>query len=448
MENGQQKEYKKKGLLPLEEIRFILLLMNKEAINCTKNLMDFISSSPSCYHVVDNAKRKLEENGFIELYENKPFNLERGKSYFVKRSSSSLIAFRIPKNPSFFHIVASHTDSPNFKLKWDSIVESSPLRLNVEGYGGLLIYSWLDRPLSVAGRVFLKNNGKVDERLVDLKDKLNVTIPSLAIHQNREANNGWKISIQKEMLPLFSDTEKDFLTYLCSLIGEEKDSIIDYDLFLYNLTSPSFSGANKEYFSAPKIDDLGCVFSSLEALCEEKSNDSISMICLFDNEETGSGTRDGALSDFLTSTLNRIAFSLNWNEEERYIALSSSFMLSADNGHAVHPAFPEKSDITNKPKMNGGVLLKYAASQKYTTNGETGAFTKALLEDNNIPYQVFHNNSDLPSGSTLGNLSTQKVSIKTSDVGVAELAMHSSYETAGSFDTLSLKNLFKAFFRF
>lgn len=425
----------------------ILFLMNRESIAAAERLTSFIVSSPSPYHVLDNAEKMLLDGGFIPLSEKKSFNIERGKSYFVKRSSSALIAFRVPENPSLFRIAASHTDSPCFKIKWNPVVKGNgmPSRLNVESYGGLLVYTWLDRPLSAAGRIFYRKDGEIVEKHVDLSSSLSLVIPSLAIHQNREANNGWKISLQKEMLPLFCDGDESFDELLASICGVEKNDIVDADLFLYNRTMPSFSGRRSEYFSSPKIDDLECVFTSLEAVIETESRNAISMVALFDNEETGSGTKEGALSDFLTSVIERIAFSLGWNAEGKYMALASSFMLSADNGHAVHPSYPEKSDITNRPRMNGGVLLKYASSQKYTTSGESGAFTRSLLEKNGIPYQIFYNNSDMAGGSTLGNLSTQKVSILTSDIGCAQLAMHSSYETAGTEDVLHLKKLFKAF---
>lgn len=418
--------------------------MEKERQLKAEELIDYISSSPSPFHAVENIRGILIDNGFTELEEKKPFNVKRGGKYFVKRASSALIAFTIPDNPTSFHIVAAHTDSPCFKIKWNPVVSASgvPSRLNTETYGGLLIYTWFDRPLSVAGRVFTKKG----ETLVDFKDKLNLVIPSLAIHQNREANNGWKISPQKEMLPLLGDGDVEFMKVISDECNCDADDIIDYDLFLYNNTPAFFSGVNGEYFSSPKIDDLECAYTAVRGLLSSGSDSSINMVTLFDNEETGSGTRQGALSDFLNATVERIALSLGWNTEEKYMALSSSFMLSADNGHAVHPAYPEKSDITNRPRMNGGVLLKYAASQKYTTNAETGAFVRTLLEKNNIPYQIFFNHSDLPGGSTLGNLSTEKVSIPTADIGVAQLAMHSSYETAGTEDVKTLIDFFSSFF--
>lgn len=418
--------------------------MEKERLDSVTALTDFIASSPSPFHAVDNAEALLVSHGFTKLHEDEPFNIKRGGSYFVTRSSSALIAFTVPDSPASFHIAAAHTDSPCFKIKWNPVVKGNgmPSRINTESYGGLLLYTWFDKPLSAAGRVITRDG----EKHIDLRDKLNLVIPSLAIHQNREANNGWKISVQKEMLPLFSDGDKSFLSILAEECNSRMEDIIDYDLFLYNSTPAVFTGAEKEYFSSPRIDDLECAYTSLVSLPETGSSTSINMTALFDNEETGSGTRQGALSDFLRSTIERISFSLGWNEEERHIAVSKSFMLSADNGHAVHPSYPEKSDITNHPRMNGGVLLKYAASQKYTTNASTGAFVRRLLEENDIPYQVFFNNSDLPGGSTLGNLSTEKISLPTADIGAAQLSMHSSYETAGVRDVEALKALFTAFF--
>ncbi len=422
--------------------------MEREYLERAEALMSFIADSPSPYHVVDNAVEKLEKEGFIRLSENKPFKVERGKSYFVERASSALIAFKVPQNPKQFRIIASHTDSPCFKIKWNPEIHSEgmPTRLNSESYGGLLLYSWFDRPLSLAGRVFYKENGELKEKHIDAKKRLSLIIPSLCIHQNREANDGWRISKQKEMLPLFSDSNVSFLKLLSEECGTEEKNIVDYDLYLYNRTEGLFSGENNEYFSSPRIDDSECAYASIVSLIASNSQNSITLSALFDNEETGSGTRQGALSDFLTSVIDRITNSLGFDKEEKYIAVSSSFMLSADNGHAVHPSYPEKSDITNHPRMNGGILIKYASSQKYTTSGETGAFTKLLLEKNGIPYQIFFNNSDLPGGSTLGNLSSEKISIRTCDVGCAQLAMHSSYETAGAKDVKYLEDFFSSFF--
>lgn len=422
--------------------------MDQKYLSSTRNLMNYILMSPSPFHAVSVMASQLEECGFVRLDEKKPFRVKRGLSYFVTRNSSAIIAFRIPESFDGFHITSAHTDSPCFKIKWNPEVKGQdvPTRLNVETYGGMLLHSWFDRPLSIAGRVFVRRGENVEEKLVNLGQKISLVIPNLAIHQNREANEGRKISVQKEMLPIFSDGDASFMEELASSAECRTEDLLDYDLFLYNRTSPTFWGADGEFFSSPKIDDLECAWSAMEALKTSDPKKKIAMCALFDNEETGSGTKQGALSDFLLSVTDRIIESLGLTGEERYMAYASSRMVSADNGHAVHPGWREKSDITNLPRMNGGILLKYSASQKYTTDGESGAYLRNLMEKNGIPYQVFHNHSDVPGGSTLGNLSSQKVSIRTCDIGVAQLAMHSSYESAGTKDTSALLSLFSAFY--
>ncbi len=425
--------------------------MEKSFLENAKILTDFISSSPSPYHVVANMRKGFENANFIELEEKRRFLLEKGKSYFVTRNGSAVIAFKIPEKPlKRIHIISAHTDSPSFKIKPDPEVVSSSCytTLNVEGYGGMLMAPWFDRPLSIAGRVFVDTADGVECRLVNFDEDL-VSIVNLAIHQNRKANEGICYKVQKELLPIFADkAEKgSFISLLSKHLDVEKKDILDYDLFLYSRTPSSFWGLDKAFFSIGKIDDLECAHSAYRALIETPCSESTMIaVALFDNEEVGSGSKQGALSDFLKTTLDRVFASLKIDEEEKAMLEASSFMLSADNGHALHPNYPEVSDIVNKPVVNGGVLIKYSANQKYTTDAESGAFVKKLMKDNNIPYQVFVNNSDVVGGSTLGNLSTQKISIRTADVGLAQLAMHSPYETAGVKDVSYLLSLFKAFF--
>lgn len=411
--------------------------------------MAFIEKSPSPFHETANLAAELKAKGFEELSEKRRYELKAGGRYFVIRNSTALIAFSIPKGKAKgYSIVSAHTDSPCFKLKPNPEITASGLytTLNVEVYGGMLISPWFDRPLSIAGRAFVSRGGEVKEELVDFDEDL-VSIPSLAIHLNREANKGICWKVQKELLPLFADGTEDgsFITLLSERLSCSKEDILDYDLFLYNRTRPSIWGKDQVFFSAPKIDDLGCAASAAFALEEAEAGDYISMAALFDNEEVGSGTAQGALSDFLKSTIDRISFAMGYDEEERYMMESSSFMLSADNGHAVHPNYREVADPVNHPRLNGGVLIKYSANQKYTTDAKSGAYVKQLCAKAGVPYQVFVNNSDVIGGSTLGNLSSQKVSIKTADVGIAQLAMHSPYECAGTKDTTALISLFRTF---
>ncbi len=416
----------------------------------TESLISFIGKSPSSFHAVRNLEEELTDNGFIALDEKRRWSIERGKSYFVTRNGSALIAFRIPEGkPEGFSIIASHTDSPSFKVKVNPEIVSSGLytTLNAEGYGGMLIAPWFDRPLSIAGRVFIRNGNGYESRLVDFARPF-VMIPSLAIHMDRKVNEGHGYSIQKELTPLFAEgIEKGrFMRALAEAAGTDEKNLLEYDLHLYPRMDGTIWGLDNEFFSAPKIDDLMCAYSSIQGLINAKNGKNISIAALFDNEETGSGTKQGALSDFMKSAIKRICLSLGINEEEKAMLLASSHLISADNCHALHPCYAEKCDVTNKPRVNGGVAIKFSAAQKYTTDAESASFLRCLLEDNGIPYQYFVNNSDIPGGSTLGNLSQQEVSIPSVDIGAAQLAMHSPYETAGVKDVKPLIDLGKVFF--
>ncbi len=410
----------------------------------------FIERSTSPFHVVRNVEKMLECQGFIRLDEKERFNLEKGRSYFVERGGTALIAFRIPEKAfRGLSIIASHTDSPSFRIKNDPDISKGPYTvLNTEGYGGMLMAPWFDRPLSIAGRVVVSIDGKIETRIYEAGRDL-LLIPSLAIHMDRKANEGIHYSAQKDLLPLFSLTKENesFSSMLGDELGVRADDILGYDLNLYARDRISFWGRHGEFFSAPRIDNLSSVWASAEAIAETEGSEYMPLIALFDNEETGSGTRCGALSDFLPVVVSRIASSLSMNREEELMMIASSFMLSSDNGHAVHPNYMEKADPTNHPQLNGGVLIKYSAAQKYMTDSESGAFVKSLCLEEGIPFQVFHNHSDIPGGSTLGNLSAESFSVHGADVGLAQLAMHSPYESAGTDDPESILRLFKAFLR-
>ena len=428
--------------------------MEQKYIESTIELMDFIQDSPSCYHVVANAATMLENAGAIRLDEKKPFVLEEGNCYFVERNSSSIIAFRMPQgDASGYSIVAAHTDSPSFKVKENPEIRNGGTytTLNVEAYGGMLMAPWFDRPLSIAGRAFVKqSDGSICERLVDFDRDL-CQIVNLCIHQNREVNKGYEYKVQKDLLPIIALGDKE--TTLRDIVAEEleidPENLLDTELFLYNRMKGSIWGLDDEFFSCPKIDDLMCAFSALKAFVSAEDSDSsrIQMVALFDNEEVGSTTKQGANSDFLRQTVHRIGCAQGWDYDKRCAVQAASFMLSADNGHSMHPNYPEKCDPTNKPLINGGVLIKYAGNQKYTTDAFSASYLKNILKNAQVPYQLFFNNSNFVGGGTLGNISTSQFSIPTVDIGAAQLAMHSPYETAGTKDTINLTEGMRAFYK-
>ncbi len=427
-------------------------------------MLDFIKNSPSCFHAVKNISEKLIQNGFSELSESQKWNLKKGSKYFVTRNSSSIIAFTIPENEeknSPFMICASHSDSPSFKIKENPEISSSGcVVLNVEKYGGMLIAPWFDRPLSVAGRIIVKTAEGLKQILVDVDRDL-LMVPNLAIHMNREANDGHKIDVQNEVRPVLSLNEN---TKLLKIIAQkakvsEKD-ILTFDLFLYNRCDPSFWGAEDEFISSAKLDDLECAFSTLEGFLQSCSKDDseadfnanicngrgIKVYCVFDNEEVGSQSRQGAASTFLSDTLERINFALGSDSEDCKIRLSKSFMVSADNAHAVHPNFANLADPVNRPKINGGVVIKFNAAQKYTSDSISAGFFKDVCKRAGVPFQIFTNNSNIAGGSTLGNISQTQVSVSCVDIGLAQWAMHSPYETAGTYDVEFMTRAIKLFY--
>ncbi|MFR8172013.1 MAG: M18 family aminopeptidase [Marvinbryantia sp.] len=416
----------------------------------TRELFDFIEESPSCFHAVESTRKQLDGAGYTQLLESRPWSLVPGGKYYVVRNGSSLIAFRIPeKEICGFQIMASHSDSPSFKIKENPEMEAEGhyVKLNVEKYGGMLMSPWFDRPLSVAGRLMVREDGQIKAKLVNVDRDL-LMIPNLAIHMNREANDGMKYNVQKDLLPLYGDEKAkgSFAALIAESAGVSPEAVIGSDLFLYNRMPGSIWGANREYISIGKLDDLQCAFSSLKGFLEAGEGGSIPVHCVFDNEEVGSGTRQGAASTFLYDTLANICEALGKTMMEYRRMLASSFMLSADNAQGVHPNYGEKACPTNRPYLNGGIVLKYSANQKYTTDGIAAAVFKEICRIAEVPYQNYVNRSDILGGSTLGNISGTQVAVATVDIGLAQLAMHSPYETAGIRDTAYLVKAAKVFF--
>ena len=393
----------------------------------------------------------LEEAGMTRLYESAPWKLEAGKGYYVTRNDSAVIAFRIPKaDYTGFQMMASHCDSPVFKIKANAEITADKqyVKLNVEKYGGMLCAPWLDRPLSVAGRVIVRTQEGIETRLVNVDRDLMI-IPNLAIHMNRQVNDGYKFNAQVDMLPLFCEKGEEtdaFRRLIASEAGVSAEDILDADLFLYNRMKAVSLGLNNEFVASGRLDDLQCAFASLKGFIAATPKDSVAVHCVFDNEEVGSGTKQGAAGTFLSDTLHRVNRAMGRTEDEYLMSIASSFLVSADNAHGVHPNHTEKTDPTNRPYLNKGIVIKYSANQKYTTDAVSGAIMREICRKAEVPFQTFVNRSDMLGGSTLGNISQSQVALNTVDIGLAQLAMHSPYETAGAKDTAYLIEAAKVLF--
>lgn len=400
-------------------------------------LASFIKGAPTAFHAVEKISGILREEGFEELEERARWELEPGKGYYITRNESSIIAFKAGRKLKdySFHVTASHSDSPGFKLKENAELEVKKRYtvLNTEGYGGMICSTWFDRPLSVAGRVIVKTDTGLETRLLDI-DKDLLMIPSLAIHMDRTVNDGKKFNKQVDMLPVFSGEAKE-TGAVRRLAAEElnvaAEDIYGMDLFLYNRMAPAVWGSEGEFFSCPQLDDLECAFASLRGFLAGNNEKNVNVFACFDNEEVGSGTKQGAGSTFLFDVLWRINRALLKDEEDFYRALAGSFLLSCDNAHAVHPNYKEKTDATNCVYMNGGIVVKSHAGQKYTSDAVSIAVMKAICEKADVPLQFFANRSDEAGGSTLGNIAMSQVSMNAVDIGLPQLAMHSAYETCG-----------------
>ena len=413
-----------------------------------KDLMDFLDSSVTMFHAINECEKVLQKSGFTYLPENEKWNINKGK-YYTKRNSSSLIAFDIAEGDYHFQISAAHSDSPTFKLKDRPVIEANGyLKLNVEGYGGMINATWLDKPLTLAGRVMVNTDKGIETRLLHIDRDL-LIIPNVPIHFNREINKGFAFNNQVDMLPILSAgnlKEADFDNILAKELGIEAEAILAKDLYLVNRQKAAIIGFDIELISSGRLDDLECVYTSLRGFVEAENKNHINVFAVFDNEEVGSVTKQGAMSTFLASTLDRVNTALGKSKEEYYRAIAKSILISCDNAHAVHPNHPELFDVKNRPVLNQGIAIKESANQKYTTDAFSRAILKKILEKKNIPYQTFANRSDIAGGSTLGNLSNTVVSMNAVDIGLPQLAMHSAYETAGAKDVVYAFETLKAFF--
>ena len=413
----------------------------------TMELIDFIARSPSPFHAVEQARRELEAAGYRPLHESEPWALAPGDRRYVTRGGASLIAFRVPEGRwRGFLLSASHSDSPTFQVKEQGELEGPEgyLRLNTERYGGMLCAPWLDRHLSAAGRVLVRTPAGAESRLVDVDRDL-LLIPSVAIHMNREANNGFKYDPKTDLVPLFGTAEDKgrFRALVAQAAGAGEEDLLGMDLFLYLRQRGAIWGAGEAFVSAPRLDDLQCAFGCLRGFLGAGEGGSLPVYCLFDSEEVGSATRQGAGGDFLETVLKRLCGALG---AEYPVAAANSFLVSADNAHAVHPNHPEYADPTHRPRLNGGVVIKHSASQRYTTSAASQAVFVELCRRAGVPVQHFANRSDLPGGSTLGNIALGHVSLYSVDIGLAQLAMHSPYETAGVEDTDHLIRAMTAYY--
>lgn len=431
----------------------------KEEQKFAKKLIQFIDSSPSSFHAAKNVEDILIKEGFKKVNLQDKWDLEKEGKYYIVKNNSAVIAFKIGKGrveEDGFKLIGAHTDSPTFKIKPNPeiTVEKKYLKLNTEVYGGPILNTWFDRPLSMAGRVSLKTENPLrpEERLIDI-EKAIMVIPNLAIHMNREVNNGIKINPQTDTLPLLSNINDKFEKdgFLIKLIAKKLDvkieDILDFELYLYGVEKGSLLGLNEEFVSIGKLDDLAMVHAGLSGLIDSEVGAATNVLVCFDNEEVGSGTKQGAASPMLRSLLERIVLAMGKDKEDYYRALASSFLISADQAHALHPNHTEAQDITNKPVVNGGPTIKSAANQAYTSDSFSSAVYEGICKSIDVPVQKFVNRSDKKGGSTIGPISSSQLDIPSVDIGNPILGMHSIRELGGVLDHYNVYKSFKEFYR-
>ena len=410
--------------------------------NRVQALMHFLDNSPSVYHAVENVRNELENAGYTRLSEGEEWKLAAGGKYYLTRGGSAVLAFRVPnETPRGFMMSASHSDRPTFKVKENGEMAGTYTRLAVERYGGMLMSTWLDRPLSIAGRAMVETEQGVQMKLVNIDRDL-LMIPNVAIHMNRQANDGYKWNPAVDLLPLLGGKEaKGKLEGL--LEQEAGGKILGHDLYLYVRQKAAVWGVEEEFISSAALDDLECAWGCTQGFLNAGQSKSIPVLCVFDSEEVGSNSVQGAASMLLPDVLERICEALGLNMKQM---LAQSFMVSADNAHAIHPNHPEYADAGNAPVMGGGVVLKFNASQRYTTDGLSAAIFRKVCTEAGVKVQSYCNRADIAGGSTLGHISLTHVSVPTADIGLPQLAMHSCYETAAVADALALEDAMAAFY--
>lgn len=420
-----------------------------------EKLLNFLNASPVNFLAVETIKKQLNEAGFkmLDAGEKWP-EMKAGDCYYITKNDSSVYAFRIGNKPVEevgFKLICAHCDSPTFRIKprGEMISEGGVVKLNTEVYGGPILSTWFDRPLSIAGRVILRSESALHPKtaLINIKRPL-LTIPNLAIHFNRQVNDGVRLSKQKDMLPIIgminSHLESgNILTgIICNELNVKQEDILDFDLYLYDITPACLVGVHNELISAGRLDDLSMVHAALEAMIAAETSDETQVMAIFDNEETGSGTKQGAASPVLRNMLKRIAGS----GENFYRAIEHSFMISADNAHGYHPNYGEKYDPTNHPLMGRGPVIKFNASQKYSSDADSAAVFKTVCEKAEVPCQTFVNHSDVAGGSTLGNILTSQIPLRGVDMGNPIWAMHSVRETGSVLDHIFCIKAFTQFY--
>ncbi len=420
-------------------------------MNYVNEFLEFLKDSKTAFHAAKNIEDILIKNNFIKLSENEKWNLVKGNRYFLTRNNASVLAFSIPSNLDelSYNITAAHLDSPTFKLKPNFKIDDRRYnKLNTEVYGGPIFNTWMDRGLDIAGRIMVRENNVIKPKLFSFGKPV-ALIPNLPIHYNREVNKGVPLNPQIDLIPVIADKEKKDINLLDEIANElkvNKNDILSYDLFLSLMERGYLAGINNDFIMAPQIDNLECSFALMKSLIESKNNKSINVMALFDSEEIGSRTRDGAGSTLLVDALERISYSLGLDNVEHKIALANSFIISADNAQGYHPNYPSKYDPTNASYLNSGIVIKNAARGSYTTDALSSAYFKEICVNAKAKYQDNTNRSDVPGGSTLGAISLGLVSIPSVDIGLAQLAMHSSFETAGAYDLEDLVKAIKEFY--